>query len=79
VAKELEKITQKEMTQTQKIEFIDSQFKVSEVVGQLHHMMKTVTKDQINPSTVNAACNCVARLNETINTTIAAARFLNDR
>jgi len=67
------------MTQPQKVEFIDKQFKVGEAIQQLHHMMKEVTKEQINPQTVNAACNCVARLNETINTAIQAARFLNER
>lgn len=64
-------------TAEQKIKFIDETFKVGETITQLHGMMKDVTKDGINPNTVNAACNCVARLNETINTAIAAARFLN--
>lgn len=64
-------------TAEQKIQFIDETFKVGETITQLHTMMTEVTKDGINPSSVNAACNCVARLNETINTAIAAARFLN--
>jgi DNA-binding CsgD family transcriptional regulator len=66
-------------SQEQKIQFIDEKFKVGDTITQLHNMMTEVTKDQINPSTVNAACNCVARLNETINTAIQAARFLNER
>ncbi len=66
-------------TQEDKITFIDERFKVGETITQLHHMMKEVTKDEINPSSVNAACNCVARLNETINTAIQAAKFLNER
>ena len=70
---------QTKMTQPEKVQFIDQQFKVGDAISHLHNMMKEVTKDQINPSTVNAACNCVARLNETINTAINAARFLNER
>jgi DNA-binding CsgD family transcriptional regulator len=66
-------------SQEEKIQFIDDKFHVGNTIDQLHGMMKEVTKDQINPSTVNAACNCVARLNETINTAITAARFLNER
>jgi DNA-binding CsgD family transcriptional regulator len=66
-------------SQMQKIEFINDKFKVGDSINQLHSMMKGVTKDGINPATVNAACNCVARLNETINTAIQAAKFLNER
>lgn len=66
-------------SQEDKILFIDEKFKVGETISSLHSMMKEVTKDEITPSTVNAACNCVARLNETINTAIQAARFLNER
>lgn len=66
-------------SQEDKITFIDERFKIGETISQLHNMMKEVTKEEINPSTVNAACNCVARLNETINTAIQAARFLNER
>lgn len=66
-------------TQENKIEFIDKQFKVGKVIDQLHEMMTEVTKQEINPATVNSACNCVTRLNETINTAIQAAKFLNER
>lgn len=66
-------------TQEDKILFIDEKFKVGHTISHLHSMMKEVTKDEITPATVNAACNCVARLNETINTAIQAARFLNER
>lgn len=66
-------------SQEDKIHFIDEKFQVGSTITQLHHMMKEVTKQEINPATVNAACNCVARLNETINTAIQAARFLNER
>lgn len=72
-------IDRKSLTQQEKVKFIDDQFKVGEAITHLHSMMKTVTSNEINPATVNAACNCVARLNETINTAIQAARFLNER
>lgn len=66
-------------SQEDKITFIDDKFKVGETITQLHSMMKDVTSKELTPATVNAACNCVARLNETINTAIQAARFLNER
>lgn len=66
-------------SQEDKITFIDEKFKVGDTITQLHSMMKDVTSKELTPATVNAACNCVARLNETINTAIQAARFLNER
>lgn len=66
-------------TQEDKIQFIDKTFRVGETLDHLHKMMKDVTKQEMNANTVNAACNCVARLNETINTAIQAAKFLNER
>jgi len=69
---------QLQKTQEDKITFIDEKFRVGDTISQLHHMMKEVTKEELSPNTVNAACNCVARLNETINTAIQAARFLNN-
>lgn len=66
-------------SQEDKITFIDDKFKVGDTITQLHSMMKDVTSKELTPATVNAACNCVARLNETINTAIQAARFLNER
>lgn len=66
-------------TQEDKIMFVNEHFKVGETLDHLHHMMKSVTKEKLDHNTVNAACNCVARLNETINTAIQAAKFLNER
>ena len=66
-------------TQEEKIQFVDQTFHVGQTMDHLHKMMMDVTKESMNPATVNAACNCVARLNETINTAIQAARFLNER
>jgi len=41
--------------------------------------MEEVTKDEINPRTVNAACNCVQNLNSTIDMAIKAARYLSEK
>ena len=66
-------------SQEEKVEFVNRTFHVEKTIDHLHNMMVEVTKSEMNPNTVNAACNCVARLNETINTAIQAARFLNGR
>jgi hypothetical protein len=58
---------------------IDDKFGVAKTVGQLQKMMSEVTKDEINPQTVNAACNCVQNLNLTIKTAMQAARFLSGK
>lgn len=66
-------------TQEDKIHFVNETFQVSNSIEHMHKLMKDVTKQELNATTVNAACNCVARINETINTAIQAAKFLNDR
>jgi len=58
---------------------ISDQFGVSKTVVQLQKMMEEVTKEEINPNTVNAACNCVQNLNLTIKTAMQAARFLSGK
>ncbi len=60
------------------VEYIQDQFNIKASVEQLHTMMKEVTKEEFNAKNVNAACHCIHQLNETINTTIKAARFLRD-
>lgn len=62
-----------------KINFIDDKFKVGKSIDQLHNMMMEVTSKEMTAANVNAACNCVSRINETINTAISAARFLSGR
>lgn len=59
------------------LSYINDTFNISATVDQLHHMMKNVTKEELNAKTVNAACNCVTQLNQTINTTINAAKYLS--
>lgn len=66
-------------SQEDKIQYVNSTFKVTDTLNHLHTMMTEVTKKEITPATVSAACNCVSRLNETVNTAIQAARFLNER
>lgn len=59
------------------VAFVVDRFRVGDTVDQLHIMMKEATKSDYSPNAINAACNCVARLNETINTVINAARFVS--
>lgn len=58
---------------------ISERFGVVETVKTLQHMMKEVTKKEITPDSVNAACNCVQNLNLTIKTAIQAARYLSEK
>lgn len=58
------------------LEFVNDRFDIRSSVTSLHQMMQEVTKDEFSAKNVNAACNCVAQLNQTINTTIKAAKFL---
>lgn len=57
---------------------ISDKFGVVDTVKTLQHMMKEVTKKELTPDSVNAACNCVQNLNLTIKTAIQAARYLSD-
>lgn len=63
----------------EQIEFIESKFQLGRTVTQLHDMMNEVTKEEITSKTVNAACNCVQQLNNTIDMAIKAAKFLSER
>lgn len=63
-------------TRRDAIEHVDQNFRVSETVARLHSLMGEVTKTEITPDTVNAACNCVQNLNVTIKTAIQAAKFI---
>ncbi len=60
------------------VEYIQEQFDIKKSVEHLHEMMSEVTKEEFSAKNVNAACHCIHQLNETINTTIKAARFLRD-
>lgn len=60
------------------VEYIQEQFDIKSTVEQLHKMMNEVTKEEFSAKNVNAACHCIHQLNETINTTIKAAKFLRD-
>lgn len=60
------------------VEYIQDRFNIKDSVEHLHKMMKEVTKEKFDAKNVNAACHCIHQLNETINTTIKAARFLRD-
>ena len=57
---------------------ISDRFGVVDTVNQLQVMMKEVTKKEVTPDSVNAACNCVQNINLTIKTAIQAARYLSE-
>ena len=63
----------------QDIEYVNETFKLGETVEHLHYMMKGVTKEEVTSKTVNAACNCVQQLNQTIDMAIKAAKFLREQ
>ena len=60
------------------LESIDEKFKIGEVMNHLNFMMKGVTKEKMDSENVIAACQCVSKMNELMNTTIKAAKFLKD-
>lgn len=55
---------------------IDDKFGVGESVKHLQSIMHRVTEKEVTADSVNAACNCVATINNTVRTAIAAAKFL---
>jgi hypothetical protein len=60
------------------LKYVNETFKIGKVVNQLHEMMEEVTKTGFDAKNVNAACNCIGQLNQIINTTISAAKFLRE-
>ena len=58
---------------------ISDRFGVVGTVITLQGLMKEVTKKEVTPESVNAACNCVQNLNLTIKTAIQAAKFLSEK
>jgi hypothetical protein len=60
------------------LKYINETFHIGKVVDQLHDMMEEVTKNGYDAKNVNAACNCIGQLNQIINTTITAAKFLRE-
>lgn len=69
----------KTMSKEECVQFVDARFKTTETITMLYYLMKEVTKKEINAANINAACNCVARMNETINTAVTAAKFLGEK
>lgn len=65
-------------TKRSSLEHVSETFGVVETVRTLQGLMKEVTKKEVNPDSVNAACNCVQNLNLTIKTAIQAARYLSE-
>ncbi len=58
---------------------IQERFHISDSVKHLQKMMTEVTAKEVTADNVNAACNCVSQINQTIKTAIAAAKFIADK
>lgn len=63
----------------QALRYINDRYGVTDNVRVMRTLMVKVTEKDITAETVNAACNCVSSINETLRTAIAAARFLSDK
>lgn len=71
-------LVEKTSRQKKALETIDEKFKVGDVMNHLHSMMKGVTEKEMTPDTVMAACQCVSKMNEVMDTAINAAKFLKE-
>lgn len=78
VIQDKKEVSVNSMDRRSDIEYVQDNFNIKGTVEHLHSMMKEVTKDDFTAKNVNAACHCIHQLNETINTTIKAARFLRE-
>ena len=61
------------------VEFINKNYHVSDTVNHLNKLMHDVTKEEVTADSVNAACNCVNSLNDTIRVAMQAARFVSGK
>tara|TARA_R100001086_G_C11840937_1_gene259093 strand:+ start:1886 stop:2092 length:207 start_codon:yes stop_codon:yes gene_type:complete len=50
-------------------------FNVKDVVSDLRGMMNNVTKQECNPSTVNAACNCADKITNLLKLQLEFEKF----
>lgn len=66
-----------ELVKRDNVKYIVDLFKIEETLSHLHTMMKEVCKHEVTANNVMAACTCVVRKNETIQTAIQAAKFIN--
>lgn len=58
------------------LKYINETFQIGRTVEQIHTMMSEVIRQGYDAKNVNAACNCIQQLNQIINTTISATKFL---
>ena len=61
----------KEKSLSEKIEV----FNAKTIVGQLENIMTKVTEEEVSPNTVNAACNCAARITDILKLHLEAERL----
>lgn len=55
----------------------EEMFNAKSVVGTLERLMNEVTQEEVNSSTVNAACNCAARITDLLRVHLEAKRLEN--
>jgi RNA polymerase sigma factor (sigma-70 family) len=67
------------VNQQDNVTFIVNTFKVNETIHDLQTMSKEVTKGDYSVEKVMAACQCIGRMNETIQTVMKAAQVINGR
>lgn len=60
------------------VEYVVEKFNVPETLNHLHTMMKDVVKKEVTPESVQAACACVEKMTELMNTTVKVAKFVQD-
>lgn len=61
------------------VNFVVNTFKINDTIDHLHTMSKEVTRGDYSVEKVMAACQCIGRMNETINTVMKAAQALRGR
>ncbi len=57
------------------LEYVQEKFDVGSSVELLHKMMKEVTQKEFSSRNVNAACNCIHELNNTIKRQLELQNF----
>lgn len=63
----------------EQVEFVLNAFKINDAIENLITMSREVTKGDYSEAKVLAACQCIGRMNETVNTVMKAAQALRGR
>jgi DNA-binding CsgD family transcriptional regulator len=70
---------QQQATSQENVTFVVNTFKVNETIQDLQTMSKEVTKGDYSVDKVMAACQCIGRMNETIQTVMKASQIISGR